>query len=108
METIVIGIICLLAAVAALIISVFQFKQKGFLLNNAYLYASKEERESMNKKPYYIQTGIVFVLLGLVFICEALTAFTKTVWITYCAIAIAVIAIIFAIVSSVIISKRNK
>ncbi len=108
MTVTVIGIICLLLAAAAFVFSIFQFMQKGILLNNAYLYASKEERESMNKKPYYIQTGIVFVLLGLVFICEALTAFTKMAWISYFAIAIAVIAIIFAIVSWVIISKRNK
>ena len=28
------------------------FFERGFLLNNAYLYASKDERKTMNKKPY--------------------------------------------------------
>ena len=31
------------------------FKEKGFLLNNAYLFASKEEREEMDKKSHYRQ-----------------------------------------------------
>ena len=45
-----------------LFLSIMSFMEKGKLMNNAYIYASKEEREKMNKKPYYIQTGIVFIL----------------------------------------------
>ena len=37
-------------------ISIIQFRQKGFLLNNAYIYASKEQRKKMDKKPYYRQS----------------------------------------------------
>lgn len=47
------AIICAIIMVTAFVISYFQFKEKGFLFNNAYLYASKAERETMNKSPYY-------------------------------------------------------
>ena len=46
--------------------SVRSFMEKGFLFNNAYIYASKQEREKMNKKPHYRQSAIVFLLIGLV------------------------------------------
>ena len=35
-----------------LITGMMHFKEKGVLLNNAYLFASREQREIMNKKPY--------------------------------------------------------
>ena len=34
-------------------ISARQFAEKGFLFNNAYLFATKDERAKMEKKPYY-------------------------------------------------------
>ena len=36
------------------IISVRSFKNKGFLLNNAYIYASKKERETMDKNAEFL------------------------------------------------------
>ncbi|EFF68226.1 hypothetical protein BUTYVIB_01494 [Eshraghiella crossota DSM 2876] len=30
------------------------------MFNNAYIFASKQERETMNKKPHYKQSGICF------------------------------------------------
>ena len=48
-----------LLTLASFGISYFQFHERGFLLNNAWLYASAEERNKMNKKPYYRQSGIV-------------------------------------------------
>lgn len=56
-----------LVALGALILSYFQFKEKGILLNNAYIYATKEERRTMNKKPYYRQSAIVFFQIGIIF-----------------------------------------
>ena len=44
------GIILFLLAGASFFISVRSFMEKGFLFNNAYIYASKEQREKMNKK----------------------------------------------------------
>ena len=40
---------------AALIISIRSFLEKGFLLNNAYIYASKQEKMRMDKSPHYRQ-----------------------------------------------------
>ncbi|MBF4691515.1 DUF3784 domain-containing protein [Fusibacter sp. Q10-2] len=45
-------------SITAFIISYMQYKEKGFLFNNAYLYASKKERNEMNKKPHYRQSAL--------------------------------------------------
>ena len=42
-----------------LIIGIMHFMERGFMVNNSYLYASKEERASMNKKPYYRQSAAI-------------------------------------------------
>ena len=60
--------VLLLLAIATWILAVFQYREKGPLLNNSYLYASAEERRRMNKKPYYRQSAIVFFLLGFSFL----------------------------------------
>ena len=44
----------------AFVMSVRSFAEKGFLFNNAYIYATKQEREKINKKPHYRQSAIVF------------------------------------------------
>ena len=45
----IIGAITLgIVAVACFIFSYMQFNGKGFLFNNAYIYASKEERNKVN------------------------------------------------------------
>ena len=46
MDGIIAGGLCVVLAIGAFIISYFSFREKGFLFNNAYLYASKEEAES--------------------------------------------------------------
>ena len=52
MDGIIAGGLCVVLAIGAFIISYFSFREKGFLFNNAYLYASKEERATMDKKPH--------------------------------------------------------
>lgn len=47
-------IVFLLAAICAFI-SARHFAEKGYLFNNAYIWASKDKREKMNKKPHYRQ-----------------------------------------------------
>ena len=41
MTGIITGIVCSILAIGAFIVSFRSFKEKGFLFNNAYLYASK-------------------------------------------------------------------
>jgi len=95
-------------SIACFVLSYLQFNEKGFLFNNAYIYASKQEREVMDKKPHYRQSGIVFLLLGIIFAINAVDVILKTGWLFYIVIVIAVIAIIYAIASSVIIEKNKK
>ena len=90
------------------IFACLQLAQMGFLLNNAYLYASRQEREAMDKKPYYRQSGVVFLLLGTVFALHAVEAVLQTDWLSLCAVGIVAIAIVYAIVSTVRIEKRKK
>ena len=83
-------------------------ERSGFLLNNSYIYAKKKEREEMDKKPYYKQSGIVFILIGIVFLINTLEALLETGWLYYCVIVVILAAIIYAIVSSVLIEKHKK
>ena len=105
----ILGAICLgLVSVACFVFSYLQFHEKGFLFNNAYIYASKEERETMNKKPHYKQSGIVFLLIGILFLFNAMDIIFKTDWLIYLIIADVIIALVYAIVSSIAVEKREK
>ena len=84
------------------------FMEKGFLFNNAYIYASKQEREKMNKKPHYRQSAIVFLLLGLIFLLNTIAVLLKVNWIFYIVVVVVIITLIYAIVSSITIEKNNK
>lgn len=105
----IIGAIALgIVAIACFIFSYLHFNEKGFLFNNAYIYVSKQERKVMDKKPHYRQSGIVFLMIGIIFAINAVDMILKTGWLFYVVIAIAIIAIIYAIASSVIIEKNKK
>ena len=97
-DKIVVFVVLMLISVGAFILSWLQFKERGFLFNNAYLYASKEEREMMNKKPYYRQSAIISLLLGLIFLLNAIGLFVT--WFSYISIIAAIASVIFAVVSS--------
>ena len=53
-------------SLAFVVLSFFHFKEKGYLFNNAYLYASKEQKKTMNKKPFYRQSAICFLGFGII------------------------------------------
>lgn len=108
MGTVLGAIILGVVAIACFVFSYFQFKEKGFLFNNAYIYASKKERETMDKKPHYRQSGIVFLMIGTIFLINALEMIVNTGWLVYAVIAVAVVAVIYAVVSSVVIEKNKK
>lgn len=71
-ELIVAIIVFILAGISAFICA-RQFAGKGFLFNNAYIFASKEERARMDRKPHYRQSAIVFCLLSAVFLVLGLS-----------------------------------
>lgn len=110
METgVVIGVIIIFSlAAGTLVLSIFQFFEKGFLFNNAYLYASKEERGKMDKKPHYRQSAIVFLLICLLFIMIGLNLITGKLLFLVLEICLIVTVLIYAIVSSVMIEKAKK
>ena len=108
MTGIITGIVCSILAIGAFIVSFRSFKEKGFLFNNAYLYASKEERATMDKKPHYRQSAVVFLMIGIIFWLNAMSSFWTNSWFSYMAIVVALIAIIYAIVSSVMIERHKK
>ena len=84
------------------------FKEKGFLFNNAYIYATKEERKTMNKKPWYRQSAIAFCLLSATFIMAGLDMiFNKQVF-RILEFSIIIGAVLYAIISSVVIIKNTK
>lgn len=89
-------------------ISYFQFQEKGFLFNNAYLYASEEERRTMNKKPYYRQSGIVFFLVGFIFLLNILELLLAMSWLFYLILLLCAITLIYAIISSIKIETAKK
>ncbi len=88
--------------------SIRSFLERGFLLNNAYIYASKEERKAMNKKPYYRQSAIVFFVLSAVFLVIGLSLVLQNDRISLLEIPLIVGVSIYAIASTVRINKRAK
>lgn len=108
MQEIVAAVILFALSGAAFFVSIRLFMEKGFLLNNAYLYASRQERAAMDKKPYYRQSAIVFLLLGLIFLLNGVDVLLKSDWIAAATVAIVFIAAVYAVISGIAIEKKNK
>ncbi len=105
MEKIIIAGILFLIAALAFFMSIRAVKEKGFLFNNAYLFASKEERERMNKKPHYRQSAIVFSLIGMIFLLNGIAMLFAIRWMFYIAVAMIFVTLIYAIVSSIALAR---
>ena len=73
-----------------------------------YEKLSKKERETMNKKPYYRQTAVIFFMMGIVFLVLGLAIFPDAFWFTYIAEAVILIILIYAVASSIVIEKGKK
>lgn len=99
---------CIALSLVALVISLRAFQEKGFLLNNAYIYASPEEREKLDKKPWYRQTAVAFLLISIVFALLALEVWLDAHWLFFGVLAVSIIAVVYAVVSSIAIEKKTK
>lgn len=112
MGQMIVGLICLAAAAGALVISYFQFKEKGYLFNNVYLWASSAQREQMDenkesKWPHYRQSGFAFLLVGLSFLALAIYSMTDQAW-SYIAFWLAMgAALVYAVASSILIERHK-
>ena len=102
-----VGIIIFIVAAIAVLLGIMQFLQKGPLLNNAWLYANEEQRRTMDKKPYYIQSGIVFVMIGIQFMLLGCFTLTKMYVFLILEFTVVGIMIITAIVSALMIEKKK-
>ena len=107
MKEIILSCILFLIAIGAFVMSYRSFREKGFLFNNAYIYASKQERETMDKKPHYRQSAIVLLMIGVIFLLNGVSVLLAANWIFFLIIAIAIVAIIYAIISSIAIERRK-
>ncbi len=93
-------------ALFSLIISIMSFMEKGYLFNNAYIWASKRERDSADKKTYYRQSAIVFAFVAAVFLCMAVKFACMTGWLWIGVGAGAILALAYVIASDKKISRR--
>ena len=92
--------LCLILAIISLVICILSFQEKGFLFNNAYIWASKQEREKMDKKPHYRQSAIVFGLISLLFLCMTFEVILQTGWLWYATGVIGLVMLCYAVISS--------
>ena len=102
------AIILFLIAAAAFFMSIRSFQQKGFLFNNAYIYASKKEREAMDKEPYYKQSAVVFAAIGLIFLVNGVGLLLHISWTKWIVAAVVAVTLIYAVASSIAIEKQRK
>ena len=108
MEDIIVAVVLIAVSLLVFVLSIRSFLEKGFLLNNAYLYASKKQREEMDKKPYYRQSAVVFFMIGIVFLLIAAAILLDNFRVTYIADAVIALLVIYAVASSIAIEKRKK
>ncbi|MBR5289493.1 MAG: DUF3784 domain-containing protein [Erysipelotrichaceae bacterium] len=94
-------------ACTAFVLSVRSFFEKGFLLNNAYLYASQTEKETMNKKPYYRQSAVVFLMVSLIFLLNGLSVLLMIEDFSYLAMVMIPIVLVYVVVSSIGIERKK-
>ena len=94
------AIISACIALVTLIISIKSFQEKGFLFNNAFLYASKQEREQMDKRPLYRQTAVISALVAVIYIILILENLLELKWLLIAVGAFSVAAIVYAVITS--------
>lgn len=107
-EEYIVMIVFFVLATLCAVISVRQFKEKGFLFNNAYIWNSKLGREKMDKKPHYRQSAIAFCLLSIIFILSGISIIFKNDKIKYLNILFIIGLLIYVIISSIKIEQSIK
>ncbi len=105
---IILAVILIIISAMLLIAAVFSFKNKGFLFNNSYIFATEEERKKMDKRPYYKQTGIVLVFIAAIMLLNAVQVLTGIKRLFYISMVVASVMVIYAVISSVKIEKNKK
>ena len=105
---ILVAIIAFILAGISAFISVRQFKEKGFLFNNANIWESENEREELDKSPHYRQSGVVFALISAVFLVIVISILAQNYKIRLLEIPLIIGALIYAFISYAKIERRKK
>lgn len=98
----------IIVAVISFSYSILALCGKDIILNTAYSRAKEEERKNMDKKAYRLQSAIVFLLISILSLANALRFLMNLKWITYVSVIILVVIIVFYFVSSKKIKDKNK
>ena len=104
--TIILVVLILLVVICA-VLSLLGFLEIGIIIDDHYVFSPKEARRGMNKKPYYLQSGVVFLCLGLMFLMCLFRALTGIRGFQYAAYGIAFAAMVYAVVSHYSIKKAQ-
>lgn len=94
------AIFCGLFGLGCLIVSAMSFAERGFVFNNAWIWASREERERMDKKPCYRQAAVAFALIAALFFCMALECVLTTGWLWGVVAILCVAVLVYAVRTS--------
>lgn len=100
-------IILIIVSVVFAVLGIRQLGCKGYCFNNAYIFASKKEREQTDYTPYYKQSGRIFLMLSGLFLINALRIVLKLNFLFYVSIVLIALIIAYAVISSVIIEKNK-
>lgn len=101
MKEILIAAFTFLLSIGSFILGIRSLREKGYLFNNSYIFASEQERAKMNKAPYYCQSGVVFLLCGITLLLAALQALLAVKWLTYIIVVMLVAALVYAVISGI-------
>lgn len=99
-------VILIVIIVVSFVLAILAFSGKDIILDDAYIKASEEERKSMNKQAYRVQTGIIFLFIAAMSLCNAIRLITRISLFAYLAGAVMLIGILYAIVSHYQIKKK--
>lgn len=93
--------------VVSYIFALLGFLGTGIIIDDNYVFASKEKRRHMDKKAYYLQSAIIFLCLGTMFLQYIIRLLTGIVYFKYTAFMVCFAAMIYAIVSHYTIKKKQ-
>lgn len=108
MEDIADIIVCGVFAALFFVLGILQIFERGIPLNNEYLFAPAEKRQSMNKKPYFRQSGIAFLGCGAAFAVILCAAVFDIHALYYLFPVLVTATVTYSIISAFIIDKKYK
>ena len=108
MEMKIAAIVLFALAGVLLVLAILHFLERGFLLNNAYIYATKEQRKTMDKSPHYRQSAIVFTLLSAAFGVQGVAVLLENSRLGLLWIPLLTAALVYGIVSSARSGKKGR